>query len=281
MTFKNIVVFADATPASVNRLRLAASLAHRYEAHLIGVYVVPGNLDHYPSDAFVRGTEAIRTLRVRYRAAAERAVLDVGRQFADFVSHDNIQAEFRVVWNAETNNILIHNSLYADLVIIGQFDPNASPQNRLPEHLLLASGVPILVVPDAWTSDTIGEHIVIAWNASKEARRAVTDALPLVSSARTVKILIVDPEKYSDRHGEEPGATIATHLARHGAKVEVERFGSAGAATAETILKFAAQAKADLLVSGAYSHSLSRQMLFGSVTRAILKDTTLPTLMSH
>ena len=139
----------------------------------------------------------------------------------------------------------------------------------------------MLVVPDGWTSDTIGNRIIVAWNASKEARRATTDALPLLSTAKSVKILIVDAAGNTDRHGEEPGANVARHLARHGAKVEVEQISSNGASVAQIVLSTAAGDKADLIIMGAHSHSRSRQLLFGSVTRAILKDATVPVLLSR
>lgn len=139
----------------------------------------------------------------------------------------------------------------------------------------------MLVVPNAWTSDTVGERVVIAWNASKEARRAIADALPLLSTAQAVTILVVDAARNPDRHGEEPGANIALHLTRHGARVEVEQLDSAGADTAEVILRAASRHEADLIVMGAFSHGRSRQLLFGSVTRAIQRDATVPVLMSH
>jgi len=281
MAYKDIVVFVDASPASMYRLRIAAGLARRYAAHLIGVYVVPGNIDHHASDGFVRGEGGVREVLERYRLAEKRAAIQVGRQFADLVEHDDVQAEFRLIWNTAGDRSVILNSLYADLVVVGQTEPHGLPQHWLPDHLLLASGVPMLVVPNAWASDKIGERIVIAWNASKEARRATTDALPLLSTAQAVRILVVDAAKDPDRHGEEPGANIALHLARHGAQVEVEQLQTNGRTTADVILAATSRHGADLIVMGAHSHSRSRQLLFGSVTRAILTDTAIPVLISH
>lgn len=281
MAFKDIVVFVDSSSASSHRLRVAADLAQRYAAHLIGVYVVPGNIGSHPHDGFARGDLATREVIDRHRHAKERAVLQVGRQFAELARRDDIQAEFRLVLNTGSDQNVMFHSLYADLVIVGQTEPHGEPQHWFPDRLLLAGGAPVLVVPNGWTSHTIGKRILIAWNARKEARRATMDALPLLSTAQSVKVLIVDPSEDPDRHGEEPGANIARHLARHGAKVEVERLGSNGAPVAQIVLNAAATEKADLLVMGAHSHSRSRQLLFGSVTRAILKDTTIPVLMSH
>ena len=201
MAYKDIVVFVDPSPASIHRLRIAAELARHYAAHLIGVYVVPGDMDDRASDGFVRGDRGVRALLERHRAAEERAVIHVGRQFADLVTRDEMQAEFRLIWNTEGNRSVILNSLYADLAIVGQTAPNGLPQHWLPKHLLLASGVPMLVVPNGWTADTIGERVVIAWNASKEARRAIADALPLLSTARAVKVIVVDAARNPNRHG--------------------------------------------------------------------------------
>ena len=281
MAYKDIVVFVDPSPASLHRLRIAGGLARRYAAHLIGVYAVPGDMDDRASDGFARGDRGVNAVLERHRAAAERAVVQVGRQFADLVTRDDLQAEFRLIWNSEDHRSVVLNSLYADLAIVGQIAPNGLPQNGLARHLLLASGVPMLVVPNDWASDVIGTRAVIAWNASKEARRAVADALPLLSTASAVRIVIVDAARDHDRHGQEPGADIALHLARHGAPVEVEQVASNGAPVADAIRRAAGRHKADLIVMGAHGHSRSRQLLFGSVTQAVLESAAVPVLMSH
>ncbi|MEX0408657.1 universal stress protein [Aquibium sp. LZ166] len=281
MAYKDIIVFVDAPSASMHRLRIAADLARRSMAHLIGIYVVPDNIDHHSHDGFARGQRAVRQVLERHRSSQERAILQAGRQFADLVGDKGIQAELRLVWNTESDRNVLLNSFYADLVIVGQTEPRGLPEHWLPEHLLLATGVPMLIVPNNWTSDSVGTRILIAWNASKEARRAATDALPLLSEAELVKILVVDPNRNPGRHGEEPGANIALHLARHGAPVDVEQLESDGASIADAVVNAAIRHNADLIVMGVYSHGRSRQLLFGSVTRAVLKNTTVPVLISH
>ena len=279
MAFKDIVVFVDSSSASTHRLQVAAELAQRYSGHLIGVYVVPAA--HHIHDGFVRGEAAMRALAKRRRQEEEYAVLKVGRSFAEVATRHDIQAEFRLILNSDENQNVVLNSLYADLVIVGKTGEDGLPQHWLSDRLLLASGVPVLVVPNGWSSDKIGVRIAVAWNASKEARRAVTDALPLLSTANSVKILIVDAKGSVDRHGEEPGANIARHLARHGANVEVESVSSGDVSTASRILNVASADSVDLIVMGAHSHSRSSQLLFGSVTRAILKDATVPVFLAR
>jgi hypothetical protein len=118
MAYKDIVVFVDPSPASMHRLRIAAGLARRHAAHLIGVYAVAGDMDDRTSDGFARGDRGVRAVLERHRAAAERAVVHVGRQFADLVTRDDIQAEFRLIWNSDDHRSIVLNSLYADLAVV-------------------------------------------------------------------------------------------------------------------------------------------------------------------
>ena len=137
------------------------------------------------------------------------------------------------------------------------------------------------VVPSGWESESIGKKILVDWNASREARRAVADALPFLVAASSVTLLVVDSNKRADRHGEEPGADIALYLARLGAHVEVEQVSSRGSPVADIILSHVASRGADMIVIGAYSHARSVEMVFGGVTRTLLTKATVPVLMSR
>src|SRR5690606_14001873 len=125
------------------------------------------------------------------------------------------------------------------------------------------------------------ERPLIGWNASREAARAVRDALPLLVKAGTATVLVVNPEDAPGAHGEEPGADIARHLARHGVTVRVERSSGAEISVADILLNRAAEMQADMLVIGGYGHSRLREWALGGVTRRLLKEMTLPVLMSH
>jgi len=127
----------------------------------------------------------------------------------------------------------------------------------------------------------IGKCVLVAWDASREAARAVADAMPLLAAADAVIVLAVDPQPGPDGHGEIPGADIALHLARHGVKAQIERTVSAGVPIGELLLSRAADLGADMLVMGAYGHSRVRELLLGGATRSILASMTIPVLMSH
>jgi len=164
-------------------------------------------------------------------------------------------------------------------VVIGQRELQELKGYASPEKLLLSSGSPILVIPSGWKSGSIGNQILVGWNASREARRVVADALPFLLAAPSVTVLVVDSHERADRHGEEPGADIALYLARHGAHVEVEQVSSRGSPVADIILSYAADHGVDLIVIGAYSHARPVEMVFGGVTRTLLKEAPVPVLM--
>ena len=148
------------------------------------------------------------------------------------------------------------------------------------EPLVLTSGRPIMVLPPRGTPPRV-RRILVGWNAAREAVRAVADALPLLVRAEMVEVLVIDPEGRPARHGQEPGADIARHLARHGAQVEVRRLSSRGGDVGRLLLSKAAAFGADVLVMGAYGHSYLSEWVFGSVTRTVLHEAGLPVLMSR
>jgi nucleotide-binding universal stress UspA family protein len=123
--------------------------------------------------------------------------------------------------------------------------------------------------------------VLVGWNAGREATRAVHDALPLLVKASSVTITAVNPRVGLGAHGQEPGADIARHLARHGVTVEVEHTAAPEIGAADILLNRASELSADLLVVGAYGHSRLREFLLGGVTRSLLHQMTLPVLLSH
>ena len=144
----------------------------------------------------------------------------------------------------------------------------------------MTSGRPIIMLPAGSTVSRV-RRILVGWNARREAIRAVADAMPLLVRAEVVEVLVIDHERQSADHGQEPGADIARHLARHGARVEVRRLSSGGEDVGHLLLSQAAAFGADLLVMGAYGHSHLSEWVFGSVTRAVLREADLPVLMSR
>jgi nucleotide-binding universal stress UspA family protein len=167
-----------------------------------------------------------------------------------------------------------------DLSVIAQPEPDKSDLERLiVEAALFDTGRPLLVVPYIQRAGLKLDHLMLCWDGSRSAARAAADAMPFILRARAVEIVIVASEPA--KSDELPGADMAHHIARHGAKVELKRIVTAETDVASTILSHAADNSADFLVMGGYGHSRLREFILGGVTRGILGSMTIPTLMSH
>jgi nucleotide-binding universal stress UspA family protein len=281
MPFKSIAVFIGTSPSAEARVAFAARLACRHGAHLIGLYAVPSLMSGTAAESFVLGHTAVHEVIAQHRAREDEAIRLAKQSLSAICGRQGASFEFRPLVQAEFGDDLVLNSLHADLIIAGGHPGNGGlPNGWSAERLLLATGVPCILLPDSWNGSAAAEHVVVAWNASREARRAIADALPLLLTAKSVTVLLVDPEKNS-RHGEEPGADIAHYLSRHGAKVAVEQVASNGAPVASVILDRAKQHAAGLVVIGAYSHARAAQMVLGGVTRSLLREAALPLLIAH
>jgi nucleotide-binding universal stress UspA family protein len=176
------------------------------------------------------------------------------------------------------------NARYADLAILGQAEPPKSPGDEaatLPADVALTAGRPVLIVPYIGVSTPPGSHVLVGWNASREATRAVNDAMPLLQRAKKVTVLTIDPESGSRDHGEVLGADISLHLDRHGVRAEAAQTAASDIDVGDVILSRTADIGADLIVIGAYGHSRAREALLGGVTRHLLRHMTVPVLMSH
>jgi len=223
MSYKDLLVVLDSETASRGRMDLAATLAERFAAHLVGLYPLPvpeaprhfGYYDPALLDPF------FRELREK-----SQEVCDKERQaFEHAASLRGLSAEWRAVAAGAESDPALH-ARYVDLTILGQLDPDRVDAELIrprPEQVTLASGRPILVVPYAGQFATVGRRVLIGWNATREATRAVNDAMPLLMAAEVVTVLTIDAREGPDAHGELPGADISLHLARHGVKATIER----------------------------------------------------------
>lgn len=281
MSVKTVIVLVDGTPESVERARHAVNICRKFGAHLVGVFVAPSGWERIPAESYAVGKAAIQAVIERWRAFAEMATDSVIQAFERTIRHQEIPFEFRTVPECEMDAFFNLHCLHADLVIAGVRQLNASPA-FMPkiEALHAASGIPLLLVPEGWHGDSVGENIMLGWNASREARRAITVALPGLVAAQSVHVVIVDAKK-NPRLGEEPGSDVGLMLTRHGAKVTVHNLSSKGAPVADVMLDFATGNALDLLVIGAYSHSMTRERLFGGVTRTLLQRTRVPLLAAY
>lgn len=171
---------------------------------------------------------------------------------------------------------------YADLAVLP--GPAADTDTRAFDYfhgLLFESGRPVLVIPPAKATTLPPRRAVVAWQPTREATRALHDALPLLARCEAVDVLVVDPKVGPAAHGEDPGADIAAHLARHGLPVNLASRASGGATVASVLLRHCAESGAELLVVGGYGHSRLKQWALGGTTRELFETLTVPVLFSH
>ena len=281
MGLKDILVHLDGTAQAATRLAVAAELARRHGAHLTGLYVVDVMLPIMAAADAGSGAVLGELLdRMRHDALAEAAKVEAG--FQETLRREGIAGEWRLAEGATPEHVALH-ARYADLCVLGQEDPDGTQQAATAtlEAALFDSGRPVLVIPYAGSFETIGSRVLVGWNASAQAARAVHDALPLVRPGGSVTISAVNPRRGIDAHGDEPGADIARHLARHGLTVQVEHTVAPEIGAGDMLLNRASELSADLLVMGAYGHSRLRETILGGVTRTLLRQMTIPVLMAH
>ena len=280
MEYKTILVHLDRGTRSVERLQLAFGLAAKFDAHLLGLFAL-SRIDVSAFGLPDSGAQ-INEIQSRYRRVAASAAEAMFRAAA--ARNPGVKSEWRVTEDDAAEAVRL-NARYADLIVIGQHDPDTHADAGIaPEFagdVALATARPVLLVPYAGRFAEIGNRVLVAWDGGREAARAVADALPLLAGAQTVSVMVFDPERRPGKHGEIPGADFALYLARHGVKVSVSpQYGDSGDTGAQ-ILSRAADMAADLIVMGGYGHSRLRQVVFGGVTRTLLDSMKVPVLMSH
>ena len=278
MSYKSILVQVDHTKACPARIDAAIDLALRHEAHLTGLCLIIE-----PTGAsFVRGYLPPEILEAATKQAEEAAKERLAR-FSAAAERNQLSFDTRIDrgFDVEVAEIFGLHARYADLAVAGQEDPDESLPGQQPGPLVLSCGRPVLLIPYIGAGKTLGQRVVVAWDASREAARAVRDALPILKQASSVQVVSVNPRSADFGHGDVPGADIALYLARHGVEVDVQRIETRDLDVGNALLSHVAGAAADLLVMGGYGHSRLREIMLGGATRTILHDMTVPVLMAH
>jgi nucleotide-binding universal stress UspA family protein len=275
--FKDIVVNLSAGKSGKIVGDYAISIASRLEAHITGIAIafVP---DIQRAGMAFLSVEKIEALQRDNEAATETIV----EWFAAATAGAGVSAEKRVL-RANMSYAADHFGRIArrfDLAIVGQVEPDGSPvQAMVCESTLFESGRPMIIVPYVQTAPVKLDRIMVCWDGSRPAARAIADAMPLLKRAKNVEVVSVSRER--GKQDEIEGADMGHHLARHGLKVDVTRIMRGELDVEDVLLSHAADSGADFMVMGGYGHSRLREFVLGGVTRSILRTMTVPTLMSH
>lgn len=273
-----LLVHLDASPQVAKRLAAARQIAQAHGAAVTALYAVTPNFVELPyvpelgPGAAADLREIDDELRAAARAAYEKSMGEAGIPIAwAEVRDDPVIALFA------------EQALYADLLVLGQYDPSSTPSSGIPddfaESVMLASGKAALILPYAGTlPPVIGETTVIAWKPTREAALAVSAAMPLLQRARQVHVLAWNGEQSP---ADDKRLSLAHYLQQHGVKPVWHRQGDEPDALGELLLSRVCDLEADLLVMGCYGHSRAREWVLGGTSRTVLRSMTIPVLMAH
>ena len=277
MSYKTILVHLDDTSRSPYRVQLAAQLAQTQDAHLLGIADTGVSRFIY-QDGNINGVDPSLLSHLDYLSQrAKQNIADFNQQ----VAHIGVNSFESSITQDDAYGGIGLRARYCDLVVVGQTNPEESSpavMDDFPETMILNSGRPVLIIPYIGEFNEFTKRVLIAWDGSRAATRAITDAIAILKKADIVEIAIFNPK--NGMHGEQPSADIAAYLSRHGIKINVsvhrtkQDIGNA-------LLSLAATLNSGMLVMGGYGHSRFKEMIMGGATRTILESMTLPVLMSH
>jgi len=246
MTITSILVYVDTSPHSDERVDVAVRLARHCDAYLTA-------------------------------AGLEEAAMGPRERFTRLLAQEQLMGEWQTIIGLPVSHMTRHAAGH-DLLVLGQRNPNYSTGLDTPEDVVLGCGRPVLVVPYGRPVNPVGGHVLVAWNGSREAMRAVQDALPLLTLSDDVTVLLVNPEEDADIVLQ---AELVTHLTRHGLNAFAESTTVASGVVHDAVHNRAKELGAELIVMGAYGHSRLRETILGGMTHDMLLETTRPLLMSH
>ena len=276
MAIKDILTLTDLNGEQAAS-KVAIELARQAGAHATALAlafepIVPGFL------AAPMPTDYLHAAKTQAVEAAKASV----EKFKGYAELAGVTSETRieeVITGGSLETIMGHCRL-TDMVVVGQDNPETPEPMRemLIEGLLFESGVPTLIVPFISNGSFKADKVIVAWDGSATAARAVHAALPILETAKEVTIVIIN--KGLPLEGE-PGSDIATYLARHNLEVTIDVINNPPIGVSDALLNYVSENGVDLLVMGGYGHSRMREYLVGGATRDILHSMTVPVLMAH
>ena len=279
MSIKTILVYVPSGRNAAATLGAVLKIAGAGNAHVIGLHLTP-DLPVYGEFPAEVSQEVID----RLQKAGEEAAAAARRVFEEAFKDSAVTHEWRgfIASYVMGADLIAQQGRAVDLIVCGKAsDEVPDAWSDFAETALMRSGRPVLIVPSGAAAKPVGTHAVIAWNGTREAARAVFDSLGLIQDAASVRAITLIDSEEQRAAAEANGAPLVAALARHGIKATFEVSYTAGGSTGEAILAKLLDNGCDLLIMGGYSHSRFREMLFGGVSRDILRNTWVPTLVSH
>jgi nucleotide-binding universal stress UspA family protein len=280
MSYKTILAHCNDKARVARVANVAAEIASRFSAHLIGlsvsppVHLIPAGMPGTP-DVIVDDAR-----RVAYR----KDIPDLKHTFLEASQARGVPAEWRErdAEGASLSRIVLAAARRADLVVLAQKDqawPNSAYLD-VDDVVIMGAGRPVLLVPNDGSTSAAARRVLVAWSDIREASRTVFDALPLLQKAEDVRVVSIGAGE-ADARLEEADLDICTALLRHNVKCKATQRIEAHADVGRSLTEQAIAQKADLLVMGCYGHSRLREFVLGGASRYQLRHMIIPVFMSH
>lgn len=275
MAIKTILVHLADDEEHLKRLEVALMLAREQKAHVTALFITtPIGM---PAQITGRGASAAYLSEATMQAKAKAEALEA--EFKMNCERSNVEFSW-IITEGDHLDLLARHAHAADLVIASQPTYESFEDRlrmRLPEELALHSGLPVLILPQDSEIKSIGKRVLVAWKDTRETVRAIRDNISILIDAEKVFVLTVAPDTGDALSLHE----VADYIARHGVNVETQHIGNYEHSIGETILDAADSCEADLIVLGAHGHSRLRELIMGSVTDHVVKNTEIPVVISH
>jgi nucleotide-binding universal stress UspA family protein len=276
MAIRDLLVAYDGNDASKKATQFAVSMARKYEASVTGVHVF--RPETYESH--IRRWIPKEVLETVHKA--EQDVEDsIEKSFRETVAETAFDGDVKWITAEGQPGIMVPRiARYFDILLIGQFTTYFASDRRTvsPDDLTLRSGGPVIVVPKDHEVQPFREEAAIAWDGSRSAARALTDAMQILETKK--RLDVVTAGKSTDLGRVPEGVDVVDHLKRHGIAAK-HVYLDTGHSAGDSILQYCREVGPDLLVMGAYGRGKLSSMLFGGVTRHVLQNMNVPVLISH
>jgi len=275
MICNTIMVQIEIDGSSIPRLTFAWDLANRFGSDLVVFaaaevrIMVPGE-----NDAMI----ASEVMRQRSEEIEQRLKVLEGE--FEGITRGDARASWRGMFGNPTRLLQLH-SRAADLVVLGVPEARVAADHLRAVDigsLILSAGRPVLLASGSY-APLKAESVLVAWKDTREARRAVVDAMPFLAAAREVVVATI--EEADSKQARESAADVVRFLMKHGAKARSEVIDVAHGYVPDALIEIAREIKADLLVSGGYGHSRLREWAFGGVTKSLLDTASFNRLISN
>ncbi|OWU86458.1 universal stress protein [Oceanicola sp. 22II-s10i] len=279
MSFQTILSVVTDKATVKDSLAPALAVAEAYGAHLDALCL---GIDRTNIGYYYEGASAVALQDAIDRARAEAGEIEAATSAALDASGLRYGTDAEVAQMGDLGRHVAERARFADLVVLPlPYGEGKGPElEPVLEAALFEGQSPILVVPDTAKLVPKPQKIMLAWNESAEALRAIRKSLPLLRHAKTVHIVVIDPPVHG-RNRSDPGGMLAQYLARHGVHAEIDVLSKTMPKVSDILKRHAVDIDADMVVMGAYGHSRFREAILGGATRNMLEEAPVPVFMAH